>query len=113
PPAQKRSARGTRGTPGVPPAHTVTNFVMARLDADGNNDPSFAFAGDGPSPESFLSAVALQPAGVRVAAGSGGFSFLSISHFDLLVGRYDASTCGNGLTEGPEECDDGDLESGD
>src|SRR4029453_19524823 len=97
PPAQKRSARGTRGTPGVPPAHTVTNFRAARLDADGNNDPSFAFAGDGPSPESFLSAVVLQPDGWLGAAGSGGFSFLSISHFDLLVGRYDAATFRHGL----------------
>jgi uncharacterized delta-60 repeat protein len=112
-PDGKIIAAGTAGNPGGPPAQTVTNFVAARLDTDGNDDPSFAFAGDGPSPESFLSAVVLQPDGWLVAAGSGGFSFLSISHFDLLVGRYDASTCGNGLTEGAEECDDGDLESGD
>jgi uncharacterized delta-60 repeat protein len=106
-------AAGTAANPSGPPAQTSTNFVMARLDADGNHDPAFAFAGDGPSPESFLSAIVLQPDGWLVAAGSGGFSFLSISHFDLLVGRYDVSTCGNGITEGSEQCDDGDAESGD
>jgi uncharacterized delta-60 repeat protein len=112
-PDGKILAAGTAGNPSGPPAQTATNFVTVRLDADGNHDPSFVFAGDGPSPESFLSAVVLQPDGWMVAVGSGGFSFLSFEHFDLLVGRYDASTCGNGITEGPEQCDDGDAESGD
>jgi uncharacterized delta-60 repeat protein len=104
---------GTAINPSGPPAQTASYFVMVRYDAAGVRDDAFAFAGDGPSPESFLSAIALQTDGRIVAAGSGGFSFLTLSYFDHLVGRYDASTCGNGFTEGVEECDDGDAQNGD
>lgn len=107
---------GVSVNPSGPPAQTSTSIALLRYLPSGDPDASFGsggYVGTSLNDETVLSAVALQPDGRLIVAGSVGITFLSYSHNDLLVARYDVSTCGNDITEAPETCDDGNDENGD
>ena len=77
---------------GVTGGPDITNFALARYDADGSLDPSFS--GDGRQTTDFAgggaTGVALQGDGKIVAVGSGG-DFSAAGSTDFALARYDTN----------------------
>ena len=89
---------------------TDGDFALVRYDPDGSLDPGFGVGGKvttsfGPGYD-LASAVILQPDGKLVAAGHH-------DYINVALARYLGPPCGNGITEAPEECDDGNTVNGD
>jgi uncharacterized delta-60 repeat protein len=84
-------------------AGTCTGF-LARYLADGRLDPAFGDGGIAVA-DLLIAAIAMPDAGHVVATGKDADGF--------AVERFDLSTCGNGVVEPGEECDDGNTVDGD
>ncbi len=98
---------GHRGNPGG----ASDDFALVRYQASGSLDASFG--GNGLVTTDFAGAadrafaVALQADGRLVAAGS------THDGTDIAIARYLADSCGNGVLDAGEQCDDANLVGGD
>jgi uncharacterized delta-60 repeat protein len=86
------------------------DFLTARLDANGALDAAFGAGGfvvTNMGSDDAATTLRRQTDGKLVAMGH--------EHGDVALARYEGTpaACGNGVTEPPEECDDGNLTAGD
>jgi cysteine-rich repeat protein len=86
------------------PFLVTTDFSLARLGADGAT-VDVGVRIDLGTDSDLMRALVLQPDSKVVAVGRAGGAF--------ALARYDLATCGDGVIEPSEQCDDGNLTSGD
>jgi uncharacterized delta-60 repeat protein len=87
------------------------DIVLARYFDDGNLDTTFGVAGVARTPVGGTSLVTeggivLEPDGKLVVAGTRGST---VANFDFEIVRYLGGTCGDGVLDGGETCDDRDT----
>jgi uncharacterized delta-60 repeat protein len=87
----------------------ASSFVLVRYTSDGSLDGTFGQGGIAYGPAGGASALVRQSDGKLVAAG---FK-RNGSDDQVVLARYLNGTCGNGVVEPDELCDDGNLVSGD
>jgi uncharacterized delta-60 repeat protein len=97
-----------------PSSTSGSQFALVRYDSDGTLDTSFGVTGKVTTPmgreESWAYAIELQADGKIVAAGFGGDWF---DDHAFMVARYMGPSCGDGVVESFEDCDDGNSFEGD
>lgn len=92
------------------------DFALARYNADGSLDVATFGGGTGIVTTMFspfqdeATALVLQPDGKFVAAG---FGASGLTNVDFALARYLGGPCSNGIIDPGEQCDDGNIVSGD